>query len=110
MIKGVQFDPEKTWPECIIPWKGSKFPTPRDMSFGFIDTPNGKMHVFAGDWIIKGVKGGFYPATPISLETVSMESVLQDIKREMLKAYKVSPNKHIDIALQLLTEVVRRAK
>jgi hypothetical protein len=30
----------------------------------FIHTPEGRMHASAGDWIIKGVQGEFYPCKP----------------------------------------------
>jgi len=30
------------------------------MSWGYIDTLEGKMHVIAGDWIITGIKGEKY--------------------------------------------------
>lgn len=61
VIEAVQFDPNGTWPDCVKPW-GSVHP--RDMSWGYIETLEGKMHVMAGDWIIKGVKGEFYPCKP----------------------------------------------
>jgi len=31
---------------------------------GFIKTLEGNMHVVPGDWIIRGVKGEFYPCKP----------------------------------------------
>lgn len=33
-------------------------------SFWTIDTLEGNLHVSTGDWIIKGVKGEFYPCKP----------------------------------------------
>lgn len=64
IIEAVQFIPHnKPWPKCVISWGDKKY-RPRDMSWGYIDTLEGKMHVLAGDWIIKGVKGEFYPCKP----------------------------------------------
>lgn len=60
LIEAVQFDPSKEWPECVEPWHPDK-PRPRDMSWGYIETLEGKMSVRAGDWIITGVKGEKYP-------------------------------------------------
>lgn len=51
IVEATQFDPEqKEWPEMIKPW--NKF-QPRDMSWGFIETALGKMHVHAGDYVVK---------------------------------------------------------
>lgn len=71
VIDAVQFDPQKKpWPTCITPWR-KEYPDgdtiqvqPRDMSWGYIETLEGNMHVLAGDWIICGVKGEWYPCKP----------------------------------------------
>lgn len=63
VIEAVQFDPQGKWPSCVTPWPKDGL-TPRDMSFGYIKTLEGDMHVLAGDWIIKGIKGEFYPCKP----------------------------------------------
>ena len=63
VIEAIQFDPQGEWPECVIPWRKAGI-TPRDMSWGYIRTLEGDMHVLAGDWIIKGIKGEFYPCKP----------------------------------------------
>lgn len=63
VIEAEQFDPHKhPWPEGVTPWTGGA--QPRDMSWGYIETLEGKMHVMAGDWIITGVKGERYPCKP----------------------------------------------
>lgn len=55
IVDAVQFDPEqKEWPELVKPW--TRF-IPRDMSWGFVDTPMGRMHVHAGDWIVTTATG-----------------------------------------------------
>jgi hypothetical protein len=64
VVEAVQFDPKKEWPKCIVPWKNSGYSQPRDTSWGFIDTLEGRMHVLNGDWIIKGINGEFYPCRP----------------------------------------------
>lgn len=61
VIEAVQFDPTvQPWPDCIVPWR-AEGPRPRDMSWGYISTLEGRMHVIAGDWIITGIKGEIYP-------------------------------------------------
>jgi hypothetical protein len=61
VIEAVQFDPHKhPWPEGVISWDDMPY-RPRDMSWGFIETLEGKMHVIAGDWIIRGVANELYP-------------------------------------------------
>ena len=68
IVEAIQFNPEqKPWPGMIKPWpkiKDGMAYQPRDMSFGYIETLEGDHHVQAGDWIIKGVKGEFYPCKP----------------------------------------------
>lgn len=59
VIEAEQFDPHShPWPDCITPWGDVR---PRDMSWGYIETLEGNMHVIAGDWIITGVEGEKYP-------------------------------------------------
>lgn len=67
VIEAVQFDctlPKEGWPKCIHPWPDKNGLQPRDMSWGYIDTLEGRMHVQHGDWIILGVKGEQYPCKP----------------------------------------------
>jgi hypothetical protein len=58
IIEAEQFWPDHPWPDMVRPWNILQ---PRDMSWGYIKTLEGDMHVHAGDWIIKGVEGEFYP-------------------------------------------------
>lgn len=64
IIEATQFDPvnhpDDRWPEGVIPWSRAGY-QPRDMSWGYIDTLEGKMHVMSGDWIITGITGEKYP-------------------------------------------------
>jgi hypothetical protein len=65
VIEAVQFDPTvEPWPACIKPWPDDQGFQPRDMTWGYIETLEGRMHVLAGDWIITGVKGEHYPCKP----------------------------------------------
>jgi len=45
-------------------WPDEHGAQPRDMSYGYIDTLEGRMHVQHGDWIITEVKGEKYPCKP----------------------------------------------
>lgn len=61
VIEAVQFDPHHhPWPSCVKPWPKNGL-TPRDMSWGYIETLEGDMHVIAGDYVITGIKGEKYP-------------------------------------------------
>jgi hypothetical protein len=51
-------------PEGMKLWPDEQGNAPRDMSWGYIDTLEGRMHVQHGDWIITGVKGEKYPCKP----------------------------------------------
>lgn len=62
VIEAVKFDPHQyPWPDGVKPWPDAKGIQPRDMSWGYIQTLEGQMHVQSGDWIITGVKGEKYP-------------------------------------------------
>jgi hypothetical protein len=64
VVEAEQFDPlARPWPDCVHPWADEEA-RPRDMSWGYIETLEGKMHVMAGDFIITGVKGEQYPCKP----------------------------------------------
>ena len=83
VIDAVQFDPQGVWPAVIIPWKESSV-QPRDCSWGYIDTLEGKMHVQAGDWIIRGVNDEHYNCKPDIFEK-TYEKV--DEENEIHKGY-----------------------
>jgi hypothetical protein len=62
VIEATQFDCQSTrWPKGVKPWPDEKGAQPRDMSWGYIDTLEGRMHVYHNDWIITGVNGENYP-------------------------------------------------
>ncbi len=58
IVEAIQFDPNATWPDCVHPHRKEGI-IPRDMSWGYVETVKGIVHVLAGDWIIKGVAGFF---------------------------------------------------
>jgi hypothetical protein len=61
VIEAEQFHPQShPWPAGVVAWRDDE-PRPRDMSWGYIQTLEGRMHVIAGDWIITGIAGEKYP-------------------------------------------------
>ncbi len=61
VIDAVQFDPhQRPWPDGVKPWPDEHGIQPRDASWGYIQTLEGRMHVLAGDWIIRGIVGELY--------------------------------------------------
>lgn len=83
VIEAVQFviDPEtrkpKLVPEGMHLWSDEDA-QPRDMSWGYIDTLEGRHHVLANDWIITGVKGEKYPCKPDIFEMTYTPAVRPD--------------------------------
>lgn len=64
VIEAEQFIPgENPFPAGMIMWPYNGV-QPRDGSFGFIETLEGRMHVMARDWIITGINGEKYPCKP----------------------------------------------
>lgn len=51
-VDAEQFDPKGNWPEEIISWDSAGY-KPRDMSHGYIQRGSERVHVFAGDWIVR---------------------------------------------------------
>ena len=72
VIEAIQYRPDI--PNCgdvarftgLIPPDGDRGcdPEPHDQEPWLIDTLEGVMRADAGDWIIKGVQGEFYPCKP----------------------------------------------
>ena len=62
IVEAVQFDPHVTWPDCFHPHKEGVIP--HNMSWGYIETVEGKAHVLSGDWIVKGITGHFFVCKP----------------------------------------------
>ncbi len=80
VIDAQQFRPNKAqWPDGVIAWSESDI-RPRDMSWGYIKTLEGLLHVQADDWIITGIHGEKYPCKPdiflATYEVVEEESAL----------------------------------
>lgn len=63
-VDAVQFLPSKTGPFDVPVgmklWPNERGATPRNMSWGYIDTPDGTFHVMAGDWILTDSVGDHY--------------------------------------------------
>jgi hypothetical protein len=77
VIEAVQFNPHsQPWPEGVKPWSDEDL-QPRDMSWGYIETLEGRMHVTAGDWIITGVKNEKYPC-----KSDIFEATYEEVKDE----------------------------
>lgn len=54
IVDAIQFDPKQQWPAKVISWNEVGY-RPRDGSWGYIQTKNGKEHVMAGDWIVTDI-------------------------------------------------------
>ena len=69
VIEAMQFVSYRS-ADKIIEWSGGAAavhegdPSPERPSFLVIQTVEGEMTASGGDWIIKGVKGEFYPCKP----------------------------------------------
>lgn len=65
VIEAMQFDGHNY--DEVAAWAGDKFKdifSPAGTLDLYIKTLEGEMHVSVNDWIIKGVKGEFYPCKP----------------------------------------------
>jgi hypothetical protein len=72
VIEAVQFNESRESLHEIFRFAGSHV---RNVTYGYLEIPTleGAMRVSFGDWIIKGVKGEFYPCKPdIFAETYEM--------------------------------------
>ena len=83
VIEATQFNPnEDPWPDGVISWKEAGI-RPRDMSWGYIQTLEGKMHVQADDWIITEAHGEKYLCKPdIFLATYETVDEEDSVRRE----------------------------
>ncbi len=50
-VDAMQFDSQACWPACVHSWREANY-QPRDMSWGFVQTAQGRKHVLHGDYII----------------------------------------------------------
>jgi len=68
IIEAIQFFPTmKSCPDCIYKYEKERIVHEGIPSIYYgwrIDTLEGAMEVSPGDWIIKGIKGEFYPCKP----------------------------------------------
>jgi len=79
IIKAVQFVMGREIPQGMRKWwpcpKGTQ---PRDNSFGYVETPIGRRHVYYGDWIITTFEGHHYV-----FEGESVDDLLASITPEI---------------------------
>lgn len=54
----------KIIPKGVWLWPDKRGAQLQDMSWGYIETLEGRMHVMANDWIITGINGEKYPCKP----------------------------------------------
>lgn len=52
LVEATQFDPQQPWPGGVVSWRTVNC-RPRDMSWGFVQTCEGRVHVCAFDWIVR---------------------------------------------------------
>jgi len=68
VIEAMQFTGSFSNYDEIVEWSGVRFPANSDEAYGvvelFVETLEGEMKANQADWIIKGVKGEFYPCKP----------------------------------------------
>ena len=57
IISAVKFLPNQPTPDGMHCWPDPKIGQPRDMSFGYVNTPLGRRHVWPDDWIITTEEG-----------------------------------------------------
>lgn len=62
VIEAQQFDSTKS--ESLAEWCGARIGREGSFPCLYIQSLEGEMRADAGDWIIKGVKGEFYPCKP----------------------------------------------
>jgi len=69
VIEAVPFDPHAAvWPARVTPWPDEHGLQPRDMSWGYIDTHDGRMSVQVGDYIVTDADGDVYPCPASAFE------------------------------------------
>lgn len=76
VIEAIKFDPRGEWPACVIPWPVEV--QPRDMSCGYVESFDEKMHVLPGDYIVKEADGNFYVRSPEIFESMFEEELMAD--------------------------------
>lgn len=64
VIEAMQFDGFKETFNKICEWMNAEYDSNGDNTYIIIKTLEGEMKAERNDWIIKGVKGEFYPCKP----------------------------------------------
>lgn len=76
-VEAVQFFPMEIWPEPVKKWTNY---VPRDMSWGYVETERGRVHVLAGDWILKKENGQWDVCIPELFEKTYKPATLGEKK------------------------------
>lgn len=106
VIEAVQFTINKITrepdfiPDGVHLWPDENGAQPKDMSWGYINTLEGRHHVMANDWIITGVKGEKYPCKPDIFE-MTYEKVEDNDDDQLAKQAQENGAKIIEIAHKL---------
>lgn len=72
-IEARQWDGSKNSATKLLRWMIPDIEPEAEASELTIQTLEGKMHVSPGDWVIRGVKGEFYPCKPDIFEATYEE-------------------------------------
>lgn len=82
-----QFDPQKQPLSAgVIQWRNDEA-QPRDMSFGYINSPGGRIHVKAGDWVSVGPSGEI-----AAISDKLLHAIYEPVETPVLKWNKSSDN------------------
>ena len=76
-----------------------------------IPTLEGDMKVSKGDYIIKGIKGEFYPCKPDIFKSIynlveDNNGILSEGEKRVRTTFNISASKTVDIAKQLMAEAI----
>ena len=112
VIEAIQYDGANiTEIETFV---GGKLPTVMTSDLGaqlVISTLEGDMKVTKGDYIIKGIKGEFYPCKPDVFKSTynvveDNNGILSEGEKRVRTNFNVSSSKSVDTAKQLMAEAI----
>lgn len=111
IIEATQFKAGSPEPKGMHLWPDENGATPRDMSWGYCDTRQGRVHVQADDWIITLSDGESYPCKPdvfenkyepITEEGGSMDNQPLEVKTEDIHEFRRQIDGLIQAAKRML--------
>lgn len=75
------------------------------MAVVYIETPEGDMHVSKGDYVVKGVKGEFYPCKPDIFETSHTAVKAPEFAEVNLASLRAAVDaiRNVDVAVEIQT-------